>query len=174
MDPYKVLGVLPTSSKDEIKEAYRHIVETYNTDNIEDESIEDSYKEKLNEVNEAYRLVNNNLICEEVRDLIDCDDFIAAETKLNLASDFSSAEWNYLNGLILLQKGWIDSGVNHIKQAVNLNPYNTEYTDTLNKLNQKVGSYKSNFNNVNNNQSNMSNQLCNNNNNLQRNNGGLC
>ena len=169
MDPYKVLGVLPTSSKDEIKEAYRHLAETYNTDNLDDES-----KEKLSEANEAYRLVNNNLICEEVRDLIDCDDFVSAETKLNLISDFSSAEWNYLNGLILLKKGWIDSGVNHIKQAVNLNPYNTEYTDTLSKLNQKVGSYKSNFNNINNTQSNMSNPLCNSNNNQQGNNGGLC
>ena len=173
MDPYKVLGILPHSTKKEVKEAYANIVETYNTNDLQDDSVKSFYTEKLNEANEAYRIIDHNFACEEVRDLIDCDDFIAAEAKLNLASDVSSAEWNYLKGILLLKKGWIDSGVNYIKQATTLNPYNSEYTDALNKLNQKVGSYKSNFNNINNNQNNAANALCNNNTPTQ-NKGGLC
>ena len=145
MDPYKVLGVLPHSSEGEINQAYQKIVQTYNTNDIQDDSIKTFYIEKLNEANEAYRIINHNIACEEVRDMIESDDFVAAEAKLNLVSDVSSAEWNYLKGVLLLKKGWVESGVNHIKKAATLNPYNNEYVSTMNTLNQKVGAYKQNF-----------------------------
>ncbi|WP_294348176.1 J domain-containing protein [uncultured Clostridium sp.] len=169
MDPYKVLGIMPHSSEKEVKEAYSKIVETYNPSDLEDDSVKSFYEEKLNEANEAYRIIHHNMTCEEVRDLIEKDDFIFAETKLNMVSDLSSAEWNYLKGILLIKKGWIDSGVNHIKKATTLNPYNSEYLTTLRKLNQKVGSYKTNFNP---NQKQAMNPLCGGNNNNGK--GGLC
>ena len=146
MDPYKVLGILPHSSELEVKNAFDKLVETYNLDDLQDDSIRSFYEEKLNEANDAYRIIVHNLACEEVRDLIDSDDFIAAETKLNMVSDVSSAEWNYLKGVLLLKKGWIDSGVNHIKKAVSLNPYSNEYTSALKTLNQRVSALKRNYN----------------------------
>lgn len=172
MDPYKVLGVMPHSSPTEVKEAYNHVVETYNIDDLQDDSVKGFYNEKLSEANEAYRIINHNLACEEVRDLIECDDFIAAEAKLNLVSDISSAEWNYLKGVLLLKKGWIESGVTHIKQATNLNPYNSEYISTLKQLDKKVGNYKANFNAKGGQQGQGNNALCGNNNNAGK--GGLC
>ena len=138
MDPYKVLGTFPHAASKEVKEAYENLIKTYNPNEIEDESVKALYLEKLNEANEAYRLINLNIACEEVRELIEKDDFITAETKLNLNSDESSAEWNYLMGILMLKKGWIESGVNHIKKASNLNPYNTEYINTIKTLNQNV------------------------------------
>ena len=33
MDPYKVLGILPHASSSEVHDAYKKIVETYNTEN---------------------------------------------------------------------------------------------------------------------------------------------
>lgn len=146
MNPYKVLGVLPHSSENEVQKAYQDIVETYNSDDLQDASIKTFYKEKLHEANEAYRIITHNIACEEVRDLIDSDDFITAESKLNLVADISSAEWNYLKGVLLLKKGWIDSGVTHIKKAASLNPYNNEYITSANQVSQKVVKYKSNFN----------------------------
>jgi hypothetical protein len=142
MDPYKVLGVLPHSSEKEIKDAYTNILETYNLDNLENDSFKSFNEEKINEANDAYRIITNNIACEEVRDLIERDEFVAAEAKLNIFSDFSSAEWNYLKGILLIKKGWIDSGVNHIKKAATINPYNDEYVSTINKLNEKVGNFK--------------------------------
>ena len=174
MDPYKILGVLPHASPNEIKSAYNQIVETYNTNDLEDDSVKSLYTEKLSEANEAYRILSHNIACEEVRDLIECDDFIAAEAKLNLVSDVSSAEWNYLKGVLLLKKGWIDSGITHIKQATTLNTYNNEYLNTLKQLNQKVGTYKTNFSNQGTpKQAGSTNGLCGGNNN-SGNKGGLC
>ena len=148
MDPYKVLGVLPHSSEGEINQAYQKIVQTYNTNDLQDDSIKTFYIEKLNEANEAYRIITHNIACEEVREMIEEDDFVAAEAKLNLVSDLSSAEWNYLKGVLLLKKGWVESGVNHIKKAATLNPYNNEYVSAMNRLNDKVSSYKQNFSNA--------------------------
>ncbi|MDS0524408.1 J domain-containing protein [Clostridium sp. SHJSY1] len=146
MDPYKILGVLPHSSEKEIKDAYKNILESYNLDTLENDSFKSFNEEKINEANEAYRIITSTMACEEVRDLIERDEFVAAEAKLNVFSDASSAEWNYLKGILLIKKGWIDSGVNHIKKAATLNPYNDEYTATINKLNEKIGNLKNNHN----------------------------
>lgn len=168
MDPYKVLGVFPYSTSSEIKEAYEKILNEYNIKDSDDDATKKLYLDKISEVNEAYRIINLNITCQEVRDLIEKDDFIIAESKLNLACDNSSAEWNYLKGILLIKKGWIDSGFSHIKKATTLNPYNQEYIDVLNKLNDNVKKYK------NTNKSNMQNNnsaLCNNN---KNNKGNLC
>lgn len=173
MDPYKVLGVLPHSSEGEVNQAYQKIVQTYNTDDLQDDSIKTFYTEKLNEANEAYRIISHNIACEEVREMIEDDDFVAAEARLNLVSDISSAEWNYLKGVLLLKKGWVESGVNHINKAATLNPYNNEYVSAMNTLNQKVSSYKQNFSNAKAGGGGGGN-LCGGNNNSGGGKGGLC
>ncbi|MCR4943810.1 MAG: J domain-containing protein [Clostridium sp.] len=168
MDPYKVLGILPHSSDSEIKEAYSNLMNTYNLDDLQDDSVKLMYEEKINEANEALRVITDNRTLEKVRDLIESDDFIAAEANLNLISDSHSAEWNYLKGILLIKKGWIDSGVNHIKRAANINPYNDEYITTIQKLNQKLVPLKNNHQRQTQNNS----SLCSNNN--SGNKGGLC
>ncbi|NLK95522.1 MAG: J domain-containing protein [Clostridiales bacterium] len=169
MDPYKVLGITPNSSIKDIKIAYEEKLKTYNEDDLDDNSFKELYTEKVNEANEAFRMINHNITLEEVRDLIEEDEFVKAEAKLNLISDFSSAEWNFLIGILLIKKGLIESGVNHVKEACKLNPYNSEYKDTLSELNKKVRSYK---NNTSTNKKNNLN-LCNNSS-SNSNKGGLC
>ncbi len=53
-DPYKVLGVSPTASDDEIKTAYRNLAKKYHPDNYADSPLSDLASEKMKEVNEAY------------------------------------------------------------------------------------------------------------------------
>ncbi|MBU5487141.1 hypothetical protein KQI77_03050 [Clostridium sp. MSJ-8] len=166
MDPYKVLGVFPYSSSIEIKEAYEKILNDYNIKDIEEDDTKKLYLDKISEANEAYRIINLNITCQEVRDLIEKDDFVIAESKLNLVSDNSSAEWNYLKGILLIKKGWVDSGFSHIRKASTLNPYNQEYLDVLNKLNDNVKKYK---NTAKTNMQNNNSTLCNNNKNNRNN-----
>ncbi|MBQ9083758.1 MAG: DnaJ domain-containing protein [Clostridia bacterium] len=53
-DPYKVLGVSPTASDEEIKTAYRNLAKKYHPDNYADSPLSDLASEKMKEVNEAY------------------------------------------------------------------------------------------------------------------------
>lgn len=55
-DPYKVLGVSKDASKEEIKKAYRRKAKEYHPDLHPDDPVS---AEKMNEVNEAYDMLNN-------------------------------------------------------------------------------------------------------------------
>ena len=55
-DPYKVLGVSKDATKDEIKRAYRKKAKEYHPDLHPDDP---AAAEKMNEVNEAYDMLNN-------------------------------------------------------------------------------------------------------------------
>ena len=63
-DPYKVLGVSPSASDEEIKTAYRNLAKKYHPDNYADSPLSDLASEKMKEVNEAYdeivRMRKNN------------------------------------------------------------------------------------------------------------------
>ena len=59
----------------------------------------------------AYEMIINGNLYEEIRDLIDNKNFLEAEAKLNLINNANSAEWNYLQGFISVQKGWFESGL---------------------------------------------------------------
>ena len=53
-DPYKVLGVSPDASDDEIKKAYRSLARKYHPDKYRDSDLADLASEKMKEVNAAY------------------------------------------------------------------------------------------------------------------------
>ena len=53
-DPYKVLGVSPGASDDEIKDAYRRLARKYHPDNYVNNPLSDLATEKMKEINEAY------------------------------------------------------------------------------------------------------------------------
>lgn len=144
MNPYKILGIPPTASKDEIENAYERIVDTYQIDNA---NSDDYYlmEDKISEANEAYNTLINDLKYKEIRNLIENEQFISAETELNLISDKNNAEWNYLKGFVMLKKGWVQSGVNHLKTAAELNPTNPEYRETMTILSRKINTIKQNY-----------------------------
>ncbi len=54
MDPYKVLGVSPTATDDEVKRAYRDLARKYHPDNYVNNPLADLAKEKMQEINDAY------------------------------------------------------------------------------------------------------------------------
>ena len=56
-DPYKVLGVSRDASKDEIKRAYRAKAKEYHPDFHPDDPLA---ADKMNEINEAYDMLNNH------------------------------------------------------------------------------------------------------------------
>ena len=149
MDPYKVLGVSPNASKDEIKKAYKNILEEYALGNstIDSRPLAEGI---IKDANMAYDVLVNGNLYKEIRSYIDNDNIPVAESKLNLLDLKNSAEWNYLMGFVYFKKGWFDIGLQHILKSTELDPLNEEYSATLktirNRSNEIINYYKQNNN----------------------------
>ena len=56
-DPYKVLGVSPSATDEEIKDAYRKLAKKYHPDQYGDSPLSELAGEKMKEINEAYDII---------------------------------------------------------------------------------------------------------------------
>lgn len=162
MNPYDVLGIKQGATEDEIKSAYRKLVKQYHPDQYVNNPLKDLAEEKLSEINKAYDMLknksnnystgsknyNNNSnsyeyntsTYAEIRMLIQSRNNIVAEQKLNAISN-RDAEWYFLYGAVMINKGWFDSALNNIETACRMDPNNFEYRQTLNMLKNRTQSY---------------------------------
>lgn len=140
MDPYEILGLHKSASQDEIRDKYSSLIDEYTR--TQDENTQ----EKINNINLAYDALINGNVYKEIRAMIETKNFIGAEAKLNVMNDRETAEWNYLHGFISVQKGWFESGLSYLRKAVELDPSNVEYLNSLNTLQSRVIEYATKYN----------------------------
>ena len=168
-DPYKVLGISPGASDDEVKEAYRRLARKYHPDNYVNNPLSDLATEKMKEINEAYDEIqrqrkgsasaggyrqsyssggyqqsysSGSSQFADIRRLINLNRLGDAEELLDgIAAGQRNAEWNYLKGIVNYRKGWLDNAVTYRSNACNMEPGNMEYRSTLNRLLQQQNGY---------------------------------
>ena len=56
-DPYKVLGVSPYATDDEISKAYKNLAKKYHPDNYTDNPLADLATEKMQEINQKKQTI---------------------------------------------------------------------------------------------------------------------
>lgn len=164
-DPYKVLGVSPSASEDEIKKAYRELARKYHPDMYQGNPLEDLAAEKMAEINEAYDTIikerrqgasnnarsysnsgySNNRYSSSA-EFSDIERLIAdnriedAQELLDgVPMDRRSAKWYFLRGTIYYQKGWLDYAYTCFRNAAQMDPNNPAYRDAVSKLEYSRG-----------------------------------
>ena len=161
-DPYRVLGIQPGATDDEVKKAYRELARKYHPDNYHDNPLSDLAQEKMKEVNEAYNSIlqlrdgggrggrsggratssqGGSTEGMRVRAAINSGDISLAE---DLLSSFPArnAEWNFLMGSVCYRKGWLDEARRYFQTAANMEPGNHEYRHALAMMNQGGHAYR--------------------------------
>ncbi|MCL2563304.1 MAG: DnaJ domain-containing protein [Oscillospiraceae bacterium] len=166
-DPYKVLGVSPSASEDDVKKAYRELARKYHPDNYHDNPLSDLAQEKMKEINEAYdailRMRNGGSAgggstggasggsygsgkYAQIRMAIQTGNLAQAEQMLNATRVTDrGAEWHFLMGSLCYRKGWLDQARQHIQQAANMDPMNREYQAAAQQMNSGGFAYRGGF-----------------------------
>lgn len=160
-NPYEVLEIKEGSSKEEIKRAYRELAKKYHPDQYGNNPLKDLAETKMREINEAYDYLMKNTSdstsysntsynnsYNEIRMDLQRGNLNAAEEKLNRIN-IRNAEWNYLMGLLSMQKGWYDASYNYLNTACNLDPSNMEYRQAFSRINNNNNAYRSTYYNTN-------------------------
>ena len=156
-DPYKVLGISPNASDDEVKAAYRQLAKKYHPDNYVNNPLADLAEEKMREINEAYDMIQSMRVSRggsnagsyssggynsydngefaDIRRLINLNKIIEADELLEgIPQNRRNAEWHYLKGVIHYKRGWLDEAMKHFQTANRMDPNNAEYTAALNQM----------------------------------------
>ncbi|MBR2338234.1 MAG: J domain-containing protein [Clostridia bacterium] len=165
-DPYKVLGISPNATDDEVKNAYRELAKKYHPDNYGDNPLSDLAEEKMQEINEAYDAIirmrrqgaaggaashtgytgqSSGTRYADIRNLIRLGRTIDAETLLDgIPAPARDAEWYFLKGSVLYKKGWLDDAHNHFSTANRMDPSNPEYRAAFQRMEQQryTGGYR--------------------------------
>lgn len=146
-DPYKILGVSPNSTEDEINSAYKQLLSQINRE----KEVEPSFNaaEKINELNSAYDAVmdirksdftqqstyagGENARFSQVREFIRDGKLDAAESQLH-SVPIRNAEWSFLMGTLEYARGHLNQAYVYFSDAVKQNPNNPEYSAALSRM----------------------------------------
>ena len=162
MDPYKVLGVTPETSDDDVKRAYRELARKYHPDNYVNNPLAELAEARMKEINEAYDQIMSqrsgraggasqqqgyggaqggasaNPIYSQIRAAINAGNLAMAEEMLQRCPQ-RDAEWYFLMGSVYYRKGWFDEAGRAYEQACQMDASNAEYRNALNMLNMSGG-----------------------------------
>ena len=154
-DPYKVLGVSPDATDEQVKAAYRELAKKYHPDNYVNNPLSDLAQEKMKEINEAYDMIvtqrrqggangaaggytagrSSSSQFADIRQMIRSNRIEEAEELLNgVPQQSRDAEWHFLKGNICYSRGWLDDAADFFTRASNMDPANQEYKAALNQL----------------------------------------
>ena len=138
MDPYRVLNVDSQCSDEQLKAAYRKLLQEYTAALADDPSAQS----KIDELNSAYDEIMNRRRGDggssfaDIRRMINQNRMAEADELLEgVPQAGRDGEWYFLKGSIYHSRGWLDQATRCFSQACALNPNNAEYHAALNNIN---------------------------------------
>ena len=160
-DPYKILGVSPNASDEEIKQAYRRLAKKYHPDlNPGDEQA----AQKMQQINAAYEQIKNpeKASSGSQSGYGEYDPFRGAsgdryqqsayqyilygryQEALNILSNCTqrNARWYYLSALANDGLGNQVTALEHIRKAVSMEPDNYQYLSALEQIQNGGAAYR--------------------------------
>ncbi|MEG1069699.1 MAG: DnaJ domain-containing protein [Ruthenibacterium sp.] len=162
MDAYRILGLQPGASEEDVKTAYRALAQKYQPEHYEAGPLRDDAQAKMDELNAAFDTIMGALRTgdvqsestsadstagnttaggkyNDIRAMINGGDVENALSRLNgIAGGAEDAEWNFLVGSAYYYKGWLADALRYFDTACRLEPSNREYEAARRNLNSSA------------------------------------
>jgi molecular chaperone DnaJ len=101
-------------------------------------------QQKQNPGSQGYSgYADENQMYYQIRMMIQNGNFNQAQQMLDSIQN-RGAQWNYLQGLLFLRRGWYDRANVLLRKAVDMDPNNMEYRDTLSRVNNQYRGFQQN------------------------------
>ncbi len=157
-DPYRILGVERGATEEQIKTAYRDLARRYHPDNYTDPAKAAKAEEQMKEINEAYDRIRHGdkqsfsssaggggayaAQLSLVRQHLRAGNIDGADRLLeSIPQEERAAEWYFLKGCVLTQKGWYFDAQKHLETACYMDPENREYREFLSGIRSAAAGY---------------------------------
>ncbi len=156
-NPFKVLGVTDSVSQTELYDAYSRLREEWIDKRFEPgevgkeacdrlEELDEAYKDCLEILEDRYYIDNSEEVLDKIEALIRDKKYDAAQDELNKLNR-RSARWHYLQGGIYYQKSWHNDARRELQMAVDMEPGNQKYQDTLKGIEEAMKGKSETFHN---------------------------
>ncbi len=155
-NPYQVLGVREGATSDEIQKAYHELAKKYHPDNFTDSTMKELAEEKMKEINEAYDFLSrqhfgkteySESVYTQIRNHINARNYSEAEIMLDsINANQRNAEWNFLKGCVVSQRGWYLDAQKYFEAACNMDPRNQEYRQAYESMRNTASNYSRGYN----------------------------
>ena len=171
-DPYSILGITSDATDEEVKNAYRALARKYHPDNYGDDNpLKELANEKMQEINSAYDEIqrmrsaggssykgngtyyqsysgrgSTSGVYYEIRNLINSKRFFEAERRIaEIPISDRTAEWHYLNSVLLMHRGNVNDAMRELEMACSMEPGNLEYQKAKEMFNTTSRGYGSTY-----------------------------
>ncbi|MBE5737330.1 MAG: J domain-containing protein [Clostridiales bacterium] len=154
---FKILGLQPNATEEEIENAYQTLKNQYSRDRFLEGELGNEAARNLTKLETAYQEIKASRVnyqenttdihtFDEVEELIKKGDITSAQIKLDNINN-RSAEWHYLQSVIFYKKNWINDSKKQLEIALNMEPHNNKYINAYTKLKQVIEYNDKQFNN---------------------------
>ncbi len=149
-DPYKILGMTPDDSPDDLRERYEELKMEYSEERFAEGDRGARAARNLSDLEAAWRLIQQDIRRAEtasefggeygaVEHAIELNNLDNAQSALDEIGSHD-AKWHYYQSIIFYKRDWLSESRAQLIIAVQMDPDNAKYRESLRKMNAIIGS----------------------------------
>lgn len=151
-NPYEILGLTSSATRDEVEAKYNELRAKYQADRFLPGDAGEEASEKLQQIEVAYRDIlqsyeeqkqtetfTEDEDYSEIQKLIANNQLDQAQAKLD-ERVVRDAEWHYVQSILFYKRNWFLESKKQLELACQMDPNNTRYKQSLEKLTKILAS----------------------------------